>query len=135
MPRKASRASRKISAAKATVEQQRAIRALKDAASPHHEIVDAARVSLAQRIANDIDWWYERAKYLAENASKDDRPQVEMVTTMLNKILAEKKEREEREPGNKGKGAQGFIFNIGGDVNRGTVEARESAKTVEVDIT
>jgi hypothetical protein len=53
----------------------------------HDSVLAQARQVLHEQLRADIDWWYARAKWLAEHAnSRTDQTKVVMVKAVLDKI-------------------------------------------------
>lgn len=83
-----------------------------------------ARQRLLSRVLEDIDFWYDLAKQHAVTSERQHDPAVKMAMKMLDKVLAEQREREDQLPTAP---AIAFQVLIGQGIERGTIEARALA--------
>ncbi len=79
---------------------------------------------------DEVEWWYGQAKALAEGGQKGDESRARVVMGMLGKVMADRKEREAGPAGAK----QPFVFQVIGDLQRGTLEAVENLRRGAIEV-
>lgn len=96
---------------------------LNEVVSDQYTEYGKAREILGKQLLKEVEWWYERAKWLAQHATMREMPQVHMVKTMLDKFAPDRKELTRADVGPR---AAPVMISIGGGLRRGTVEARDA---------
>lgn len=115
---------------KAAIERQGQLRKLKEAERRDLELLDTGREKVAELLRDDAGYWYEQAKMLAETAGREDETRVKVVLAMLAKLIADRKEKQTADAGPK----QPFVFQVIGDVKRGTLESMEALRRGAIDV-
>jgi hypothetical protein len=106
------------------VSRSQLLEALKENKKKEIESYVRARVALGDLFEKDIEYWYDRLKWLAENGVRDDDVKLKAVLGILHKIAPDKKQNERVDDNPNNQKGPVAIFNVHG-VSRGTVEAHD----------
>jgi hypothetical protein len=115
---------------KAAVERHALLKKLKESDREDLAVLDEARVKLSQLLRDDMEFWYDQAKDVAMNGEKGCEGRGRVIIGMLGKIVADRKDREMASSGSR----QPFVFQVIGDVKRGTIEAVDSLRRGAIEV-
>ena len=116
---------------KAAVARQALLKKLKETEREDLAVLDEARVKLSELVRDDVEWWYGQARDVAENGEPiGTTGRGRMILGVLGKVLADRKEREGQATGSR----QPFVFQVIGDVKRGTLEAVEDLRRGAIEV-
>lgn len=90
----------------------------------YRRLSEKAREQLLTRFVRDIDGLYAEVWRLMQGATREEQPQVALVSQVLKLLLPEQREVVTPFEGPTG---PSVVIQIAGGVNRGTVTAREQA--------